>query len=210
MNSRVYAGVGTVERRAERRARLLEAGLDLLGSGGLQAVTVRQICEVAKLSSRYFYESFADVDALVVEVFDAIVAELVEAGLVALATSPPDLRSQVRAALACAVDHVADDPRKGRVVLELSMASPSLAARRQAAADRIAHLIAEVGQAHLRPEIAEAQTLFVARFLAGGFSEALAVWLREPGAITRAEMVEDCAAMFVVVVSAMLNDGQQL
>lgn len=204
----MYAGVGTADRLAERRARLLEAGLELLGTGGLQSATVRRVCEVAQLSSRYFYESFADIDALSVAVYDGLIDELVEAGLIALAASPPDLRSQVRATLACAVDLAVADPRKGRVALELSMASPPLAERRQAAADQIAHLIAEVGSAHFKSEIAEAQTLFVARFLVGGFSEALAVWLREPGSISRAEMLEDCTAMFVAVVSTMLDDGQ--
>src|SRR5258705_353216 len=61
--ARRYAGASADERRDERRARLLAAGLDALGTDGHRATTVRGVCARARLTPRYFYESFDDLDA---------------------------------------------------------------------------------------------------------------------------------------------------
>src|SRR3954454_21644583 len=75
---RVYGGLAADERSAQRRARLLEAGLDLLGSEGWAATTVTAVCTRARLTPRDFYESFRDRYELVVAICDGIVAEVVE------------------------------------------------------------------------------------------------------------------------------------
>ena len=54
-----WAGTTLADRRADRRRRLLDVGLDLLGSRGSAAVSVRSVCRTAQLTDRYFYESFA-------------------------------------------------------------------------------------------------------------------------------------------------------
>ncbi|HET9877585.1 MAG TPA: TetR/AcrR family transcriptional regulator, partial [Mycobacterium sp.] len=73
---RPYAGVDAADRLAARRARLLEAGLGLLGADRPQRteLTVRGICREAGLTARYFYESFADKDEFVSAVFDWVIA----------------------------------------------------------------------------------------------------------------------------------------
>src|SRR5918999_5057985 len=53
-SARVYAGMAAEERRARRRARLLEAGLELLGTKGAQATSVTAVCRLARLTPRYF------------------------------------------------------------------------------------------------------------------------------------------------------------
>ncbi|CAM3606893.1 TetR/AcrR family transcriptional regulator [Smaragdicoccus niigatensis] len=67
-----YAGKLADERRAERRERLVAAGFDLLGTEGTAGTSVRAVCARAGLSSRYFYESFANIDELLVAVFDDV------------------------------------------------------------------------------------------------------------------------------------------
>ena len=63
--ARPYAGVDAGDRQARRRARLLEAGLDLLGRDADPAeLTVRGICQEAGLATRYFYENFSDKEQL--------------------------------------------------------------------------------------------------------------------------------------------------
>ena len=62
-STRPYRGIKPDDRRAERRARLLDAGLSILGSeAGPEAVTVRGVCRQSGVSARYFYESFSDRD----------------------------------------------------------------------------------------------------------------------------------------------------
>jgi AcrR family transcriptional regulator len=62
--SRNYGGVTAEQRRAIRRAALVEAALDLFAEDGARAVSKRAVCARARLNDRYFYEHFADSDAL--------------------------------------------------------------------------------------------------------------------------------------------------
>lgn len=66
---RRYGGRGGEERKAERRERLLDAGLACYGEVGYHASTVRMICARAGLSERYFYESFANGEDLLCAVY---------------------------------------------------------------------------------------------------------------------------------------------
>ncbi len=56
---RRYGGKTTTERRAERRERLLDAGLALFGTQGFATVTIEALCAEAGLNPRYFYEQFS-------------------------------------------------------------------------------------------------------------------------------------------------------
>src|SRR3954468_17616405 len=58
------SGSTLADRAAARRAALIEAGVELLGTEGAAGVTVRAVCRGAKLTERYFYESFDSRDAL--------------------------------------------------------------------------------------------------------------------------------------------------
>src|SRR5438270_12648428 len=93
----VYGGIPADERRAERRERLLEAGLEILGTEGWQAATVRAICKQARLNPRYFYESFSGLDELLVAVFDTIVTDAVAAVVANLDNVPQTAEEQARA-----------------------------------------------------------------------------------------------------------------
>src|SRR6201995_2401774 len=74
--ARPYGGVDAAHGLATRRARLLEAGLDLLGGDDAAELTVRGVCRRAGLAARYFYESFADKDELIGAVVESVIAEL--------------------------------------------------------------------------------------------------------------------------------------
>src|SRR5437764_954972 len=95
-----YGGVEAPQRAATRRMQLLDAGLELLRSDGWQVCTVRAICAQARLSPRYFYESFRDRDELLVALFDEIAQEGAAAVLEAVAAAPADdARAGARAAI---------------------------------------------------------------------------------------------------------------
>ncbi len=78
--SRSYRGVAQEDRVAARRDALIEAGLDCLHDDGLSGASVRSICARARLTPRYFYENFADLDELLVAVVDAVAAEVATRG----------------------------------------------------------------------------------------------------------------------------------
>ncbi|MDT4915325.1 MAG: hypothetical protein QOH89_25 [Pseudonocardiales bacterium] len=104
-SARVYGGVSADERRAQRRQRLVDAGLELFGTRGVAAVGIGDICAEAGLIKRYFYENFSSIDDLAVAVFEQITDSLVEQVLPAIVagggTDPrPALTAYVNGALA--------------------------------------------------------------------------------------------------------------
>ena len=66
-----WAGVPLTDRRAER-ALLVDAGYRLFGEEGEAGVSVRSVCRECGLNTRYFYESFDDVDDLLGAVYDRV------------------------------------------------------------------------------------------------------------------------------------------
>ena len=72
---RTYAGRSAQERRDSRRRALLDAGLELIGTQGWTQTSVRGVYQLAGVSPRFFYESFASLDALAVAVYDEIASE---------------------------------------------------------------------------------------------------------------------------------------
>jgi len=84
ISSRSYRGQSQEQRRAERRARLIAAAIAVYGERGYQGATVKGVCEAAGLTERYFYESFVNSEALLIDCFHLVTArvmgEIVRAG----------------------------------------------------------------------------------------------------------------------------------
>jgi AcrR family transcriptional regulator len=55
---RTYGGRSAADRRAERRERLMAAGLQLFGTEGYAASSIEKLCTHAGVSTRNFYEEF--------------------------------------------------------------------------------------------------------------------------------------------------------
>lgn len=70
--TRSYRGLSQDERRAERRSRLMAAAIAVYGERGYHQATVKAVCEQAGLTERYFYESFANSEALLIDSFNAV------------------------------------------------------------------------------------------------------------------------------------------
>jgi AcrR family transcriptional regulator len=195
---RSYGGASAEERVAERRARLMEAGLELLGTAGLHGITVRGVIEQARLTPRYFYESFPDLDSLIVEVYDAVVAEVRDASVAALLEAPKDTRARVHAVITTIVNHFGDDPRKGRLVLAEAMASPALMRRRL----DTSHMFADLMSGRAVGHEASPELTLAARFIVGGFAEALNAWLHDGLETDRRDLVDGCTMLFMATLEA--------
>jgi AcrR family transcriptional regulator len=124
--ARPYNGISAEQRMAERRSRLVTAGLEEYGTRGFAATGVKDICRRAGLTDRYFYESFRDGGDLFLAVFDHATSTLLEVVMAAVANTPRDQRAQARAVIGAYVRALADDPRLARVVF---VEAPSAGAR---------------------------------------------------------------------------------
>lgn len=203
--SRAYRGVTTEDRVAARRSALLEAGLDCLHDDGLSAASVRSVCARARLTPRYFYENFADLDELLVAVVDAVAAEVATAALAAVATAPSELESQVHALVDAGYGVVAADRRKATALLVAAAGHGPLVDRRQ----QIVLGFVDLALAHLPALGALTRTdrrsaRATALFLLGGTAEVIGAVLGGSPRLSRARVVDLLSSLWVAVLRQAL------
>lgn len=161
-------------RVAERRERLINAGLDVLGAHELTELTVRGVCSQAGVAARYFYESFADKDELVAAVFDQVVGDLATSTQAAVAGVPQ--ADQTRAGIAHLVAAIGGDARVGRILFSTSLTNPLLVRKRAESSALFAMLSGRHVQTVLRVA-GNDRINAVAHFVVGGVAQTISAWL---------------------------------
>jgi AcrR family transcriptional regulator len=205
-----WRGVPARARAAERRELLVEAAFDLLGTDGIAGTTVRKVCETARLNPRYFYESFTDLDALLVAVFDRVASEAVIAMSEAALTLDVPLEGEalVRAGLGAIIRHVVEDPRRTRVLFMEGLANPALGQRRfdllHAMADWMVADARQRIEQQLGVPVEPVSTVVVAaNLMVGGLAELLLAWVNGRVEVTIDDLIEDTAALFVAIAESI-------
>lgn len=171
-----WAGVPLTDRRAERRALLIDAAYRLFGDGGEAALSVRSVSRECGLNTRYFYESFADTDQLLGAVYDRVSAELAEAVEDAMARAEDSLRARTRAGMAAVLHFSSVDPRRGRVLFTDARSNPVLIARRAATQDLLREAVLTEGW-RLQPGSDPVAALVGAAMYTGAMAELAQQWL---------------------------------
>jgi AcrR family transcriptional regulator len=205
-----YGGVEASVRIAGRRAALIEAGLELLGTQGWPATTVRAVCAQANLTPRYFYESFKDLDSLLLAVFDGIAGDAAAEVLAAVTEAPQDARAKAHAAIAAFVDFLTRDPRRARILFIEAMGAEALARRRFATVRMFAGLVAQQARSFYRlTDDPDPLVELTALMLAGGLAESLLAWLDGTLELSREQLLEHCSDLFVATGAAAVELARQ-
>lgn len=113
---RTYAGQSAADRDAERRAAFLEAGLELIGTQGYRAATVRGLCREAGYTDRYFYALFGNTEGLLAAVYSELVERLKHSMRTAIEAAPEDDEARVDAGLTTYVRFMRDE-RNARIMM---------------------------------------------------------------------------------------------
>jgi AcrR family transcriptional regulator len=193
VSSRGWAGTTLADRRADRRRRLLDVGLDLLGGQGSAAVSVRSVCRAAQLTDRYFYENFSDREALLLAVYDEVATEAGQVLVDAVGSAAShEYEPVARAAVEAFLDLLTEDPRKGRVLLLEPLTDPTLGTRGVALSPAFAEIIrAQLAGA----DAADAQ--LTATALVGAMANLFIRWLDGSLPVGRAELADYCVRLLV-------------
>jgi len=194
--SRIYAGETSEQRRSGRRVRLIEAGIELLGTRGREGTTVRAVCATAQLTPRYFYESFENLDELQVAVLDHVLSAATAHVLAAVEAAPSAVEARTHAAIESFVSFVVDDPRYARVVFAEAFGNEAMMERRRVALSGFAALASEQAQS-LYGSLEDTDRLVqtTAQMLAGGVAEVLMAYTAGELETTRDELVADVVAL---------------
>ena len=202
--SRAYRGISADDRRAQRRHLLVETALDCLHDDGLAAISVRSVCARARLTARYFYESFDGLDELLLAAVDSVVDEVAESALAALTAAPADLAVQVRAAIDAGYGVVATDARKASALLVAASGHGPLRERRHKLVTEYADLIMDGLPLLNGLGVAERRTArAMALFLMGGAADVIEAVLAGRLRLSRRQLVDQLTTMWLSVLNGL-------
>ncbi|MEO5873821.1 MAG: TetR/AcrR family transcriptional regulator [Streptosporangiaceae bacterium] len=200
---RPYRGVPAEERRVLRRRALLDASLDLLGTEGWANATVRGVSTRAGLNDRYFYESFPDLDALLLAVVDEQAGLGTEVILAAAAAAPRQLRPRSRAVVTAILDFLAEDPRRARILSHEFPSNVLLQDRKRAILGSLTAIFTTQLYDVLDGVPLSAEDVHLtALTVNAGLWEVVTLWLRGDLATTRAHLI-DYTVAFLSLTTAL-------
>lgn len=198
-SGRLWQGQTPDARAADRRQRLVEAGIELVGTQGVTALTMRAACREAAVGPRYFYELFATREELLEAVYDETVERIREPILaaVAAAAETEGMATALLVAFDTAVAVVEEDPRVGRILFRESSADDTLRPRSQAAMPEFVLTVV----AELLPDRAEELRAAAGGWTLIGFSAAVfalfLAWSEGARHTSRDEFVRHCTNLAV-------------
>ena len=135
-----YSGLTPAQRQERRRVDLIDAAVEMIGEGGTGQISAIGVCKRARLNQRYFSESFASREELLVAALDRVVAESISFGLARWAKSSGVDSARTAGLMSELLDYVAADPCRRALLIE-SQATPALRKRREDYVAMIAGII---------------------------------------------------------------------
>lgn len=202
---RLYGGVSPEERRAKRLRQILDAGLEIFGTEGYRAATVRGLCREAKVADRYFYESFDHTEDLLVAVYhecidrirDAVVAAV---GDVSAGADPLEAARRGFDAFFAA----AEDRRLARVVwLEVLGVSPRVEDTYRRTIEGFGDLLMDLAIGMGLPVGVEPTDRLLVLATVGGVNQLSMSWQLENYATEREHLVEASMRLLNGVILAI-------
>jgi AcrR family transcriptional regulator len=156
---------------------LVGSAVEIWEEQGWAAVTMRGVCARSGLSDRYFYESFADRDALLGTVWDQMRDETLDMAVGAMSeVADRGALEQLRAVLHAVVHHIADEPNRAQIIFGDHSGSVVLEQRRRDTVQMSTDLMIGLARPFLRDGVDE-QALRVNVLLGiGGFVELMLAW----------------------------------
>ncbi|BCO52307.1 TetR family transcriptional regulator [Mycobacterium paraintracellulare] len=206
--SRTYRGATPSQRAEQRRARLIEAAVDVFGTVGYRAATVDQICAGAGLSKRYFYESFPGSESLLLACYQRCADEIHQAMVSAVAQAPADtLDAQLRAALKGYFEAIDADQKRARItLLEILGVGPAVDAAWAAETQRFAASVETLAPAAFtKTTLPKAQRAIIAEGIIGAITTAATLWLLQDRRRPRAQLINATHVLVLAVFDRLPN-----
>ena len=202
---RLYGGESAAERLVRQRQQFMDAGLELFGTVGYRATTVRLLCKQSGLIDRYFYKNFNDTEALLAAVYRESMDDIQARVVAAVAAAPRDNPQRVIEAGLDAFFEAFENSRIARVCwLEVLGVSPAIDALYIRRIQQFAKLLLDLAKALVPgwkvPED-EADILGVA--IIGAISQSAMHWLLSDYRTPRRTLVSAMSKLVTGVVAAL-------
>src|ERR1700736_1140840 len=136
-------GLDAEQRKQQRRAQLLDGALELFAANGYLNTSIEQICQLAYVSTKSFYELFdsreACYTALLERITDQIMSDMVDR----LRDAPADEPAASRRLVAAFAHALVDDPRVANVTFGQGSAISPVVERQRRTNRRLAAVFLE-------------------------------------------------------------------
>ena len=206
---RGYGGRSADELAQERRQRLLDTGFELFGTQGYASTNTEQICRAAKVTTRHFYEQFADKEALLISLFDAQMQDTLNQVTSALIGSVRPLHERLFEGLEAFLDAQLTDVRRARLTtIEILGVSPQAESRRHTVIGQFAQLIEMYFAVLVQQGYAPDQPYRVlAVAIVGAMHELQIAHLRQPEVFDRASMTQALHGLLSIYVQGLMRQA---
>jgi AcrR family transcriptional regulator len=207
-SGRRIRGLDAEQRRLQRRSQLLDAALDQFAAHGYHRTSIEQICRVAFVSTKSFYESFESREACYIALLQRSTEQIASAVAAQFQDAPESEAEAERRIIGAFAHALVDDPRFARVTFGgAGGISPAVEAQRRTNRRWAAGFIQEIWSyygATAAPAGEESATdvQSVAIGTIGGLFDIVADWLQDAdptdtGAVD--DLIERLTAFYCVV-----------
>ena len=210
---RQFKGLSLTERKQARREKLIEAGIEAYGTHGFFAVTVKDICNEAKLTERYFYESFKKSDELFQTIFLTLIDQLQHNVMQAIMQASTDPRKMIEAGLTALLTTLRDNPRMARIIYIDAMLVQEL--HNQATIhetmlrfDRMIQAFVMLMMPHI--DRSEREISFVATGLNGYVTQIAIRWVVSGFKQSLEDVLSSCSIVFLSLLNTFSGKGKIL
>ena len=191
---RDYDGKTAAERIADRRERLIDAGVQLFGERGYAATSIRAVLSQSGLRDRYFGESFADLDSLLAAVYSRLIDEEVS-GCTAAIDKTNGGSEGAHAMIDTITRSYEKNPHQARIKSrEVLSGGPVAREQRRAGLRRLAQLVADLLPSSTT--LKQGDVLLLGLGIVAAADELLMTWMDSPEGMTRDRVVDVVMLMF--------------
>jgi len=201
---RVYTGRSPAERDADRKQRLLAAGLELFGTDGYVTTPVERLCSAASVSTRHFYQLFANKEDCFLAVYDQVTgASLSRAVDTVARTVGAPIRERIAQTFLAYVQPFLADPRAARITfVESIVVGASSEEHRQTFREALVSTVEIEGTAAAeRGEIDGRNFRIAALALIGAAGTIISDWARDPRAFSIESLEPDLVALAIKLLA---------
>lgn len=197
---RNYQGCSAEDRMQGRRQLLLEVAFEAIATEEWRGMSINQLCRLAELNKRYFYESFASLDEIAAAVIEDMSAHLIR---IAFTTATEGVQAGLsnidvaRKVLPAVLSWLLDDARRARVLFGEIAGLPMARENRRRVIKRLAQAVSQYGHEHYKAgDKSYPEAELVSSVLMGGTVEATLNWLDGGIAMSREQFMEDMAVLW--------------
>ena len=203
---RQFKGMSLSERKQARREKLIEAGIETYGTHGFFSVTVKDVCNEAKLTERYFYESFKKSENLFQTIFLQLIEKLQQTLMQAIMQASPDPLKMIDSGMHAFFSMLRDDPRTARIIyidamLVQELHNHATIQETMARFDRMIHAFVTLMMPHTH--LTEKEISLIATGLNGYVTQVAVRWVMGGFKLPLEEVVQACRVVFLALLETM-------